>query len=218
MTDTASPTLSPGRIAEVLTSDIIVGRIAPNSRMIEDDVAARFNVSRSPVRDAIRLLEQEGLVVKTERRGARVAAMNRRDLNEVYLCRLSLEAIAASEAAKNIRPPAQRLLDRALVELKKAFERSDVARYFEANVAFTGAIHIAADNATLRRLLNGIDKQSLRYRFFAYRNFPQLMGTSLEGSRAIAEAIRRGNSEEAHRVTQDLIRKSWDVLKLCIPE
>ncbi len=212
-----SSTLTPRRLAKTLASDIVFGRLHPNARVIEEEVAKRFKVSRSPVREAIRLLEQDGLVVKTERRGTRVAPMSRKNLDEVYVCRSALEGVAAELAARNRRPEIVRTLETALDRLQKTYEKSDVANYFEANVAFTNAIHTAASNATLQRLLSGIDKQSSRYRYFAYRSFPQLMEASLEGSRRIVDAIRAGDEKEARLVTEELIRKSWQSLATYIP-
>jgi DNA-binding GntR family transcriptional regulator len=152
MSDELDLSLVPKRVAEALGADIIFGRMAPDSRVGEEETAERFGVSRSPVREAIRLLERDGLVVRAERRGARVSPLNRRDLDEVYLCRLVLEGLAAREAAQRHGPRDLEDLDDALARMRVSQQASDIAGYFEANVAFTDAVHRAADNATLRRL------------------------------------------------------------------
>lgn len=217
MSDNLDLSLVPKRVADALGADIIFGRIAPESRVIEEDIAERFGVSRSPVRESIRLLERDGLVVRAERRGARVSPMSRRDLDEVYTCRLALEGVAAEEAAIRCKPSDFRNLQQAFTRLRKAFQKSDIDGYFESNVAFTDAVHEAADNATLKRLLGGIGKQALRYRFFAYRSFPHLMSSSLEGSREIVEAIHVHDKREARVRTEELIERSWQTLRDCIP-
>lgn len=217
MTGSADFSLVPRRVAELLGSDIIFGRIAPESRVIEEDVAERFGVSRSPVRESIRLLERDGLVTRSERRGARVSSLNQRDLDEVYSCRLALEGIAAAEAAQRHTPDDLKDLQAGLLRLRKAFGKSDITAYFEANVAFTDAIHEAAANATLKRLLGTLGKQALRYRFLAYRNFPHLMPKSLEGNREVVEAIRLRNRDEARAQTERMIERSWEAVRSYIP-
>ena len=210
--------LVPKRVADVLEQDIIMGRLAPDARIIEEDIAERFGVSRSPVRESIRLLERDGLIVRAERRGSRVSPVSRRDLDEVYACRVALEGLAASEAAERHTAASLQPLQDGVARLREALEGGDVAAYFHANVAFTEAVHRAADNATLRRLLGGIGKQALRYRFLAYRTAPELMSTSLEGNRGLVDAIRRRDKDAARLRTERLIEGSWRTVRRCLPE
>ena len=216
--DSLDLSLVPRRVADILEQDIIFGRLAPESRVTEEDIADRFGVSRSPIRECIRLLEHDGLVVRTERRSARVSPMSRRDLDEVYMCRLSLEGLAAAEAAANHDAADLTKLQDGVARLRDAFHGEDIAAYFNANVAFTEAVHCAANNTTLRRLLAGIGKQALRYRFFAYRSSPKLMSVSLEGNRGLVDAIRRRDRTAAREQTERLIEKSWRTVRECLPE
>jgi len=210
--------LVPRRVAQVLEQDIIFGRLAPESRIIEEEIAERFGVSRSPVRESLRFLERDGLIVRAERRGARVSPISRRDLDEVYACRLALEGIAAAEAALHRTDADLAQLRAGLARLRDAFGEGEIAAYFDANVAFTDAIHVAADNATLRRLLGGIGKQALRYRYFAYRTSPSLMATSLNGSQSLVEAIRKGDKAAARTQTERLIERSWKTVRKYVDE
>ena len=157
-------------------------------------------------------------MVRAERRGARVSALSRRDLDEVYSCRVALEGIAAAEAAERRKLDDLKRLGTGLSRLRRAFQKSDISGYFEANVAFTDAVHDAADNKTLKRLLGTVGKQSLRYRFLAYRSFPHLMSTSLEGSGEVVEAIAARNGEAARAQTEELIKRSWTAIRSCVPE
>jgi DNA-binding GntR family transcriptional regulator len=102
--------------------------------------------------------------------------------------------------------------------LEQAFADRDIKGYFIANVAFTRAIHAAAASATLSRLLSGIGKQALRYRYRAYNAFPDLMTVSVEGSREISDMIGDRNAEGARRVTERLIERSWRALRDCVDE
>ncbi len=210
--------LVPKRLAQALEQDIIFGRMAPDSRVIEEDIAERFGVSRSPVREAFRFLERDGLILRAERRGARVSPISRRDLDEVYECRLALEGIAAANAALRHNAADLTRLRDGVARLREAFGAGDIAAYFSANVAFTDAIHDAADHVTLRRLLGGIGKQALRYRYFAYRTAPALMQASLSGSQGLVEAIRKRDADGARAQTERLIERSWKTARKYLPE
>lgn len=208
----------PDQLEQALESAIVFGEIAPGARVIEEEVAERYGVSRSPVREVLRRLENDGLLIRDERRGMRVTPMSRRNLDEVYACRVALEGIAAAEAAVHRGDATVPELTSLLSTLEQAFSDKDIKGYFIANVAFTHAIHAAAASATLSRLLSGIGKQALRYRYRAYTAFPDLMTVSVEGSRDIVDMIAERNAEGARRVTERLIERSWRALRDCVDE
>ena len=204
-------------LARFLESAIVFCEIAPGARLTEEDVSARYGISRSPVREAFRLLAADGLVVLSARRGIRVTPVSRRDLAEVQACRIELEGLAASEAA--LHAGAADLAElRAIVErMAAALEAGDVRRYFSHNVAFTTRIHVASGNLTLMRLLDGVGKQALRYRYIAYQKVPELMRVSLPGNRRILTAIRAHEAARARAITAHLIRNSWTAIEPHIP-
>jgi DNA-binding GntR family transcriptional regulator len=208
----------PMLLAEALESAVIFGELAPGTRVIEEDVAAQYKVSRSPVREAFRRLETDGLLVREDRKGVRVTGVSRRDLDEVYMCRLELESLALREASNRWKGPALEAFTECLGRMETAFQAGDIKAYFVANVAFTDAIHRAADNQTLRRLLNGISKQALRYRYLAYKAFPHLIGLSMEGNRELVELIRARDGDRAAKVMRDLIERSWHTVRSCVAD
>jgi DNA-binding GntR family transcriptional regulator len=208
----------PDQLEQALESAIVFGEMVPGARVIEEEIAERYKVSRSPVREALRRLEGDGLLVRDDRRGMRITPMSRRDLDEVYVCRVALEGIAASEAAARYNEKMEKSLNDALLDLEKTFAERDIKSYFIANVAFTRVIHQAAGSPTLVRLLSGIGKQALRYRFRAYQLFPDLMTVSVEGSRDIVDMIVARDADGAKRVTERLIERSWRALRDCIDE
>ncbi len=215
---TIEPKGMPRLLAEALESAVIFGELPPGARVIEEEVAAQYKVSRSPVREAFRRLETDGLLVREDRKGVRVTNVSRRDLDEVYMCRVELESLALREAATRWKPPALEDFGRCLNEMERAFESSDIKGYFVANVAFTDSVHRAADNQTLKRLLNGIGKQALRYRYLAYQAFPHLIGISIEGNRELVELIGGRDGDKAARVMRDLIERSWHTVRSCVAD
>ena len=208
----------PQLLAEALESAIVFGELAPGGRIIEEEVAARYDVSRSPVRDALRRLEADGLVVRVDHRGARVTPISRTDLDEVYLCRIELEGLAAQQAAKRWQTPGDAVFAEKFAAMRLAFKANDVKSYFVANVAFTDAVHRASGNVTLQRLLKSIGKQALRYRYLAYQSAPKLMGISVEGNREIVDLIRARKGVQARRITAQLIERSWRAIRETIPD
>lgn len=196
-------------LVRALEEEIVSGRLPPEMRLVEEEVAQRYGISRSPVREALRRLEQDGLVLREARRGFRVAPISRADLDEVYSCRVALEGLAAEQAAQSRAEAHIAALRAAFGAMDRAHEAGDVTAYFRSNLAFTDATHDAAGNATLRRLLAGIGKQAQRYRFLAYAAVPALIDQSLIGCRYILAAIVKRDAARAREITEELIRRSW---------
>lgn len=207
------PDLLAKEVARFLENEIIFGNLAPDERLVEEDLVKKYGVSRSPVREALRILEQDGLTIRESRRGARVAPVSLGDLDEVYSCRLVLEGLAAEGAAVNRKPADIEAIYRSLKLLENAYRKKNIREYFERNVELTKQIHLSSGNATLRRLLGNIDKQALRYRYLAYSRRPEIMQYSIEGNREIVEAIERQRGRNARLLTEDLIQKSWQVIR-----
>lgn len=196
-------------IARALEAEIVFCELAPGTRLTEEDIVRKFGVSRSPVREALRILKQEGLIVMASRRGARIAPVSVEDLDEVYRCRICLEILAAELAADNRSPDDVKTMKSALKELQTALPENNPRRFFEANVHLTHAIHQSTHNTTLIRLLDNIGKQALRYRYLAYARSPELMDKSVEYNREIVGAIISQKPRHARSLTEDVLESSW---------
>lgn len=203
----------PDQLVQALESAIVFGELQAGTHVVEEEVAERYRVSRSPVREALRRLERDGMLVRDERRGVRVAPISRRDLDEIYMCRIPLEGLAAAQAAAMHHSEVIPRLNLCLTDLERCFNSGDIKGYFIANVAFTDLVHSAAANATLAGLLEGIGKRALRYRYFAYSTAPDLVSASVEGSREIVDMISDRNQSGAKRVTEKLIERSWKTIR-----
>ena len=204
-----TPALLGKELASYLEEQIVFGELEPNTRLVEEAIVRQYGVSRSPVREAFRSLEQNGLAVRQSRKGGAVSATSRDDLDEVYACRMVLEGLAAEEAARH-RSDADVATLRTLVErLEHAAAARDIREYFSHNVSMSSQICLAACNATLARLLASLGKQALRYRYLVYTRLPEMIDVSLEANRAIVEAIANQNARYARSLTEDVIQRSW---------
>ena len=199
-------------LARTLADRIIYLDLEPGVRLAEDDICTEYQVSRSPVREAFRALEADGLVVRAVRRGVRVAPMGRRDLREVYACRVVLEGLAAREATQNVTPAQLAEMQNLLDTMATALRRRQIRPFFDANVAFTRLIHDASANATLLRIAAGIEKQALRYRYLAHAQTQEMRETTYQGHSRVFAAISAGDAALAEQEGQGSIRRAHAVI------
>ena len=216
--DFSLPSMIAAEIARVLARQITFLKLQPDARVIEEELCTQFGVSRSPVREAFRMLEADGLLVRTARRGVRVAPMNRADLDEVYACRVALEGLAAAEAARLAKDETLAQLTKSLAEMEESLGGNDVERFFERNAAMTRAIHAASGNDTLIRIIAGIDQQALRYRYLAHLRTREMLDLSLEGQREVLAAIVARKPLQARRRAESLIRRAHGVIARTLAE
>ena len=196
-------------VRRAVEEKIIYGELMPGSRLFEEELVEQFNISRSPIREALKILEHDGLVLIEPRRGARVAQLSITDLNEVYATRVALESLAAAQAAEHCGEDEKERLYEDLRGLENAFATELPKEFFKANVAITNSIHEISRNKTLARLLRSIAKQSFRYRYLAYSMEPDLMKISVGSNRALVEAIVANDSLLARSVMESILRQSW---------
>ncbi len=137
------------RAYEALKHDILTCVLPPGAQIFEGELAARYGMSKTPVREALNLLGQEGLVQVLPRRGYLVAPITLRDVQEVFQLRLWLETAAAELAAEHITEEQLRRL-RALVAVRYTYrDRASYARFLRANREFHVAVAEASGNRRL---------------------------------------------------------------------
>jgi DNA-binding GntR family transcriptional regulator len=214
----SSVSLIAEELAIILQDEIIYGRLPPSSRLTEEEIALRYGISRSPVREALRLLERDNLVVKAARRGIWVTALSLRDFDEIYACRIPLESLAAALAARSPDGRAKQTLKAILEAMSEAYARHDINAFFDGDVDGSRAIYKLAGNATLDRLLAGLNKQALRYRFFAYARNQGVVTLSMQGTERIFNAIIDSDAHLARTLTENLIAGIWEEMRSTISD
>jgi DNA-binding GntR family transcriptional regulator len=206
------PSVIGEELAHSLSDAIIFLKYEPGSRVVEEDLCIKYGLSRSPVREALRILEAEGLAVRSARRGARIAPISQTNLTEVYACREALEGLAAFEAARHADPAILEEMQRSIEGMKSTKDTGDIETFFAQNVSFTCAIHRASRNETLQKLLNGIEKQSLRYRYLAHLHTHEMLEMSYDGQLLMYEAISEKRPRLARRRAVRLIRDAYQII------
>jgi DNA-binding GntR family transcriptional regulator len=182
-------------IVERLRDDILAGRIQPGSRLVECDLTARFAVSRGPVREALRRLAADGLIEHWPHRGAVVRRLGEREIRELFLIRIELEALAARLAAGT------QALDRrarfvASIQPIHADAPRILCEYLKENAAFHDAVMALADNLQLRELAARLQLPLIMAQVGDVLT-PAMLEASVREHRAIARAILDRDPEAA---------------------
>ena len=151
-------------VFNTLRQAILKGELKPGERLMEIALAERLGVSRTPIREAMRKLEQEGLVVMIPRRGAQVANITEKDLNDVLEVRIALENVAIEKACARMTEEEMRRLWLAAKEFEHTIAEGNLVKLAEADVAFHEVIYQASDNKRLIQVLNNMREQIYRYR------------------------------------------------------
>lgn len=198
-------------VFNTLRRAILRGELKPGERLMEIRLANKLGVSRTPIREAIRKLELEGLVLMVPRKGAEVAEITEKNLRDVLEVRCALEELAVQLACDRIDPERmQQLLD-AAAHFRDILGTADITELGEADEAFHDVIFRATDNRRLIQLLNNLREQMYRYRIEYLKKkecYPQL----LEEHAAIIQAIREHDKAKATEITVQHINNQVDTV------
>lgn len=188
-------------VFNTLRQVILRGEFKPGERLMEIQLANKLGVSRTPIREAIRKLELEGLVIMIPRKGAEVADITEKSLRDVLEVRKALEELAVQLACEKITQEELEELEKAGENFKKVLKRSkDITEVAEADVRFHDVIYMATDNQKLIHLLNKLREQMYRYRVEYLKN-PDVHEQLTQEHEEIVYHIKRREKVEATAVT-----------------
>ena len=188
---------------------ILTGMLKPGARIKERDVATEMGISTTPVKEALRRLEQEGLVVGQPRRGAVVGPLVLTDESEILELRADLEGLAARLAAIKMTVAEKDRLERQLIETERPIATNDPSQkelIIEATIEFHRLIHEGSKNAFIIRFLGMLAPFDRTIRRRSILNQTEWRRDD-EEHRWIVEAIRRGDAGEAERVMHEHVHR-----------
>ena len=204
-------------VFNTLRQAILKGELAPGERLMEIQLAERLGVSRTPIREAIRMLEQEGLAVTTPRKGAEVAKMTLKDMEDVLEIRDALDELAVRIACQKISDEQLKQLE----DMKELFEKStqtgNVKKIAEADVTFHDVIYEATGNPKLVTLLNNLREQVYRYRV-EYIKDPKNYPTLIAEHEAILESLKNRDVKNAVEAMHVHVANQAEAVKTVIQE
>ena len=160
-------------VFNTLRQAILTGELKPGERLMEIHLANRLGVSRTPIREAIRKLELEGLVTMIPRRGAEVAQITEKSMSDVLEVRRAMDALCVELACERITEEELARLKEACGTFEQVVRTKDVKQIAQADVELHDIILQATGNQRLIQLVNNLSEQMYRYRFEYIKDFSQ---------------------------------------------
>lgn len=202
-------------VARRLSERILFGELNEGQRITERDVAEEMGLSRGPVRDALRQLERDGLIELLPRRGARVAALTRDDVEEYVALRMALEPLAVQAFLEYEDPAKFDVLERSLETIEAAADADDWRALTLAHMEFHRLIYTMPGRKRLTKvweLLRGPMVQT-------FRRHPDIASTktAAEMHRELFDTLRTGEAETAKCLAQEQVISSQDSLMRLVP-
>lgn len=186
-------------VFNTLRQAIITGEFAPGERLMEIALANRLGVSRTPVREAIRKLELEGLVVMIPRKGAEVARITEKDLRDVLEVRSSLEELAAELATERMNDESKKKIELSLKQFENAIASNDNAAIADSDMEFHDTIFEATGNARLIQIISNLREQIYRYRL-EYVKDTEYHAILLKEHKELVKSMFSGQKTEARQI------------------
>ncbi len=204
-------------VFQTLRGAILRGDLRPGERLMELQLAAKLGVSRTPIREAIRMLEQEGLAITIPRKGAEVAKMTEKDMEDVLCIRCALEELAVRLSCEKMTPEELSELKQAMDEFEEISKGSDITAIAKADVNFHDVLYKSSDNPKLLGLLNNLREQMYRYRVEYLKDvsvYPRL----IEEHQFLYEALKEKDAEKASAFTRTHLENQTEGVKKIIRE
>lgn len=197
-----------GAITRALADRIVSGEIAPGARLRQDHVAAEFQASHVPVREAFRRLEAQGLAVSEPRRGVRVPALDPAAIRETTVMRAALEALALEHALPHLTAAD---LDEARTALAEGEESTDIRLWEAANRRFHRSLTAPCGMNRLMAAIDDLHQASARFMFACWRDLDWQRRSAPEHHRML-DAIAAGDGAAAVRMLRDHVTAAGDAL------
>lgn len=200
----------PEQIAARLSERIVSGTYAPGQRIMEQAVAAEFEVSRGPVREALRLLEKDGLVMILARRGAQVTNPTIAEVNEIFDIRAMLNGLRDRSIAENPqREPLLPVLEQEVSALSGHADQPDATAYIDTVLRLNRLLTQATGNRRLQTILGSLAVQTIRYTRLGLST-PERRRQSVRHWQDLLRAIREGDGDAAERIARRRVLDSRD--------
>jgi len=182
-------TTTPEGVYRMLRAAILDGTVPPGGQLRERDIAADLGISRSPLREALTRLEEEGLIVKVPFRGAFVAEVSAQDVAEIASIRLLVEPYAGQLSVPALRGPERPRLMETIEKLRQATEKNDIPASIDAHLQFHGLFYDFSGHNVLRSLWNGWEAKLRLYLTVDHRSYSDLRDIAVEHERLAAVAL-----------------------------
>lgn len=200
----------PGQVANQIREAIKSGKLKPGDRLIETVLAREMNIGRNAVREAIRYIEKEGLIVTTPFKGAQVVEMSKNDLKDIYDVRNALETLALNTLAVKIDNEKNKVLDAVLKEMKAVSKKGNLQAIIDVDLKFHRTLCELSENKVLLEAWSAI---SNRLRAFI-ANGDGLYGedtpeVTLGTHYPVIDAIKNSDFKLAVRILNEILERGY---------
>lgn len=199
------------KVYDTLKQMIIDGVIKLGERIIETEYSNKFQISRTPIREAIRMLELEGLVESQTTGGVIVKTLTREEISEIYKIRIALESLIIEEIIKKINNQDIKKLEKVLKNTKKAFEVKDIEKVFSLFTEFNQILYDIASLPKVTGMINNINLYLKRFRKLSIDN-PSRKEEAFEDHVQILEAIKNKELSTAISINRMHLEKSMNFI------
>jgi DNA-binding GntR family transcriptional regulator len=208
-------------VAKKLREAIMSGNLKPGQRLVERELCEMMGVSRPSIREALRLLEADGLVNTVPHRGPMVSTISLDEARQLYAARAVLEGFAGRECARLHDPTVVRKIGDALTRLKAALAKPDMIAVLEAKTDFYAALIRGCQNTFIERMLKPLHDRITLLRITSMSQ-PKRINKSLREVTAIWRAIQSGDEDLAERCCVDHVKAAavaaLDMIQRSMPE
>jgi DNA-binding GntR family transcriptional regulator len=191
------------QVVEVLREAILGGEIIPGERVVESRIARQLGISQAPVREAMALLERQGLVVRVHNRGTFVSRLHGRELRELFTLRAVLDAFSARLAAERATEKDIALLRQMLERMREAEKADDLAKLTEAHLQLHEAIYRMSGHDLLAQIFDQIHPRMVLALTFAENLFSS-EGHETDCHVPLVDALARHDVDAAERIAKEL--------------
>lgn len=196
---------------EVIREAIMDGRLEPGRRLKEEELARELGISRTPVREALLILQTEGLLEASPNRGATVRTYDVKDLGDLYMLRAALEGVAARLAAERVTTRDIHRLTRSCDRFDQVAESGSLKDLVRENLVFHDAILEIAGNERIAQLVRGVTELPLVYKSYLWYS-PSQKVVSAHYHRQIVNALAARDPERAESVMKQHVFEARDIL------
>lgn len=191
-----------------LKTAVLAGQFSSGERLLEHDIARAMQVSRTPVREALKRLEAEGLLEALPKQGLVIKEYTDDDIREIYIIRETLECLAAEFAAINATMAEIALMESYVADMDRLDENTDTSAVMDAHRCFSDAYNRASHMPTLVRLIESLKEQITRFRSVSLSGGSRRT-SAREEHKGLLEALKRRNPELASALTREHVRNAF---------
>ncbi|MCL4459919.1 MAG: GntR family transcriptional regulator [Chloroflexi bacterium] len=197
------------RAYEIIKEKIINCELKPGNPIVEGELAAALGVSRTPIREALQQLQDDGLVILAPHKGAYISDLDVDDVTEIFQIREALEGMVARLAAERITPDSLAELEKIVALLDEAIRENSVELAFKADNQFHALLLETAGNRRASRIIHKLNGQIHRLRFIS-ASIPSRIPVSMQEHKDIAQAIKSRDAHLAEQLMKHHIRQTYN--------